>query len=78
MRQRFLENAYKQRGAWVSYRRLNFQHLMYFRQLLKQLPTLGKGAAVVVDPQGKTLVTIKANAQPTPTAYIKLACAEFA
>ena len=57
-----LESAYKQAGAWVSYRRLNFQQLMYFRQLLKQLPKPGKGEVVVVDPKGKTLVTVKANA----------------
>jgi hypothetical protein len=56
-------SAYKRPGAWVSDRTLNFQQLMHFRQLLKDLPEPGEGEVVVVDAKGKTLVTIKAGDQ---------------
>lgn len=54
--------AYKRKGAWHSMHTLNLQQVMAMRALLKKLPAPGKGEVVVVDKNGKAMMTIKESA----------------
>jgi len=54
--------AYKRKGAWHSMHALNFQQLMALRALLSKLPAPGKGGVVVVDKNGKAVMTVKESA----------------
>lgn len=58
--------AFKRQGAWHSMRPLNLRQVMYMRQLLKTLPKPGKGDVVVLDANGKTMMTVKAQEPPGP------------
>ncbi len=57
-----LTAAYKRKGAWHSRRALNLQQVMAMRALLKKLPAPGKGEVVVVDKNGKAVMTVKESA----------------
>ncbi|MGH8415286.1 MAG: hypothetical protein ACRESX_11205 [Gammaproteobacteria bacterium] len=53
--------AFKRKGAWHSMHALSLTQLMHLRQLLKELPPPGKGDVVLVDNNGKAVMTIKAS-----------------
>ncbi len=54
--------AYKRKGAWHSMHTLNLQQVMAMRTLLKKLPPPGKGEVVVIDKNGKAVMTVKESA----------------
>lgn len=55
-----LAAAYKPKGAWHSRRALNLQQVMALRKLLKELPPPGKGDVIVVNNNGKAVMTLQA------------------
>ncbi|MGA9852881.1 MAG: hypothetical protein WBR15_08130 [Gammaproteobacteria bacterium] len=53
--------AFERKGAWHSMHALNLQQVMALRTLLSELPPPGKGDVVVVDKNGKPMMTLKSN-----------------
>ena len=49
---------------WHSVRAINRRQIIYFRQILKALPAPGQGEVVIVDKNGKAVMTIKPSKPP--------------